>query len=139
MDDQSKNTTRYDWKSSSYDKGQMYAVRQANVQLLEPAQEGTNPPQASGFNAAEMYDKGYYMAVVNTVNEADKWGHCFNCGEEGHRWQECTKPLKESLQWAKEQIEHKNQSLNRDGGARAKGVWPSQVGMAQVNTAKANN
>ena len=38
------------------------------------------------------------MAVVNTVNEADKWGRCFNCGEEGHCWQECTKPLKESLQ-----------------------------------------
>ena len=33
------------------------------------------------------------MAVVNTANEANKWGRCFNCGEEGHRWQECTKTV----------------------------------------------
>ena len=66
--------------------------------------------------------------------------HCFNCGEEGHQWHECTKPLKESLRMREGMIRmHKNQSLNRDGGAGAKGVQPPQVGMAQANTAKANN
>ena len=70
------------------------------MQLPEPAQEET--VQISGFDAAETYNEGYYVAVVNTANEAEKWGHCFNCCEEGHQWQECTKPLKESLQRAKE-------------------------------------
>ena len=72
MDNLNKNTTHYDQKGSSYDKGQTYAVRQANVKLLEPAQEETDPLQASGFDAAETYDEGYYIAVVNTVNEANK-------------------------------------------------------------------
>ena len=124
MDNQSKNMTHYDRKSTSYDKGWTYAMRQANVQLPDPAQEEPDPQQASGFNAAEMYNEGYYVAVVNTANEAKKWGRCFNCSEEGHQWQKCTKPLKESLRRAKEWIECKNQSLNRDGGAGAKGVWP---------------
>ena len=131
--------THYDRKSTSYDKGRTYAMRQADVQLLDPTQEEPDPQQASGFDATEMYDEGYYVAIVNTVNEAKKWGHCFNCGEEGHQWQECTKPLKESLCRAKERIECKNQLLNRDGGARAKGVWPPQVGVTQANKAKVNN
>ena len=97
MDNQNKNTTHYDRKGISYDKSQTYAVRQAKVQLPDPVQEELDSQQASGFDAAKMYDDGYYVAVVNMVNEADKWGRCFNCSEEGHRWQECTKPLKESL------------------------------------------
>ena len=97
MDNQNKNTAHYDRKGTSYDKSQTYAVRQANVQLPDPVQEEPDSQQASGFDAAEMYDDGYYVAVVNMVNEADKWGHCFNCSEEGHHWQECTKLFKESL------------------------------------------
>ena len=133
MDNQGKSMTHNDRKSISFDKGRTYAMTQANVQLLDPAPEEPEPQQASGFNAAETYDEGYYVAIVNTVNEADKWGHCFNCDEEGHQWQECIKPLKESLRRAKEQIECKNQSLNRDGelGQRESGpprwVWPRPI------------
>ena len=115
MDNQSKSMTHYDRKSTSYDKDQTYAMRQANVQLLDPVSEEPEPQQASRFDATEMYDEGYYVAIVNMVNKAEKWGRCFNRCEEGHWWQECTKPLKESLWWAKEWIEHKNQLLNRDG------------------------
>ena len=87
VDNQGKSMTHYDRKSTSYDKGWTYAMRQADLQLLDPAPEEPEPQQASGFDATETYDEGYYVAVVNMVNEADKWGHCFNCGEEGHRWQ----------------------------------------------------
>ena len=52
--------------------------------LPDPAQGEPGLQPAPEFNAAETYDKGYYVAVVNTANEADKWGRCFNCGEEGH-------------------------------------------------------
>ena len=98
MDNQNKNTAHYDRKGTSYDKSRTYAVRQVDVQLLDPVQEEPDSQPASEFDAAETYDNGYYIAVVNMVNDADKWGHCFNCSKEGHRWQECTKLLKESLQ-----------------------------------------
>ena len=124
IDNQNKNTTHYDRKNTTFDRSWTYAVRQADVQLPDPVQEEPNPQPAPEFDATETYDVGYYIAVVNTANKANKWGCYLNCGEEGHRWQECTKPLKESLRRAKERIECKNQSLNRDGGAGAKGVQP---------------
>ena len=37
------------------------------------------------------------MAVIAMADEAERWGCCFNCGKEGHRWAECTEPLKDSL------------------------------------------
>ena len=40
----------------------------------------------------------------------------------GHHWAECTEPLKDSLKRAKGRANQKRQSLNWDGGARAKGV-----------------
>ena len=60
------------------------------------------------------------------AKEAKKWGRCFNCGEEGDRWADCTEPLKESLKQAKERANCKKQVLNWDGGARAKGACPSK-------------
>ena len=74
------------------------------------------------------------MAVINMANEADKWGHCFNCGKEGHRWAECKEPLKESLKLAKERANRKKQALNQDGGVGTKGARPPHMG-----TAKAEN
>ena len=84
LDNQSKNTTHYDRKNTAYDKSRAYVMRQTDMQLpdLAPAEPDLSP--ASEFDAAEMYDEGYYVAVVKTSDEADTWGHCFNCGEEGH-------------------------------------------------------
>ena len=73
------------------------------------------------------------------AKEAEKWGQCFNCGEEGHHWADCTEPLKESLKQAKERVNCKKQALNRDGGAGAKGAWPPQKGMTKADLAKAKN
>ena len=62
-------------------------------------------------------------------------GHYFNCGEEGHWWQECTKSLKESLQWAKEWIEHKEPIVKQGWGSWGKGrpggYGPGQYGPGQ--------
>ena len=84
-DNSNKNTTHYDRKSSSYDKNWTYAVRQAEVQLLDPVRDELDPPQSYEYDASETYDKGYYVAVVNTANKVELWGCCFNCGKEGHR------------------------------------------------------
>ena len=79
------------------------------------------------------------MAVTNMANEANKWGRCFNCSKEGHRWADCTEPLKESLKQAKERANCRKQLLNWDGGAGSKGAWPLQTGMAKADLAKAKN
>ena len=95
-DNQNKNMTHYE-RNSSYNKNQIHAVRQADMQLPESAQEELDLSQVCGFDADETYNEGYYVAVINMANEADRWGHCFNCGKEGHQWQECTNLLKKSL------------------------------------------
>ena len=134
-----KNTSHYN-KNSTYDKPWAYTVRHTDVQI--PDQGGDEPDLSptKDIDPDEIYDEGYYVAVINTANEADKWGRCFNCGKEGHRWAECKEPLKESLKLAKERANRKKQALNRDGGVGTKGVWPPpQTGMAKANTAKAEN
>ena len=79
------------------------------------------------------------MAVITMADEAEQWGRCFNCGKEGHHWAECTEPLKDLLKRAKERATWKRQSLNRDGGAGAKGAWPPKMGTAKADLAQAKN
>ena len=72
----------------------MYAVRHTEVHLPEPEQEEPDSPPVSEFDPGEVYDEGYYVAVIAMADEAEWWGRCFNCGKEGHRWAECTEPLR---------------------------------------------
>ena len=138
-DSMNKNTTHYGGKGSPYDKTWAYMVRHTDVQLPDPKQDEPSPPPSCEIDPAKIYNDGYYVAVINMANEADKWGWCFNCDKEGHRWADCTEPLKESLKQAKERANRKKQSLNWDGGARAKGAQPPQTGMAKADLAKAKN
>ena len=100
-DSSNKYTSHYN-KNSTYDKPRVYTVRHTDVQI--PDQRGDEPDLSptNDIDPDEIYDEGYYVAVINTANEANKWGRCFNCGKEGHRWAECKEPLKESLKLAKE-------------------------------------
>ena len=139
QDNYNKTTAHYGGKSSIYKKTQTYAVRHTDVQLPDPEPDEPNPPLNCEFDAGEVYDEGYYVAEIAMADEADQWGHCFNCGKEGHRWAECTKPLKDSLKQAKEWANHKNQLLNQDGGAGPKGAQSPQMGTAKANLAKAKN
>ena len=102
QDNHNKNMNHYSGKGPSYDKTWTYAVRHTNVQLPNPDQDEPDSSLASEFNVGEVYDEGYYMAITAMADEAERWGHCFNCGKEGHRWAECTEPLKDSLKQAKE-------------------------------------
>ena len=122
-DSGNKNTSHYN-KNSSYDKPRAYAVRHTNVQIPDQEGDEPDPSLANEIDLDEIYDEGYYVAVINTANEADKWGRCFNCRKEGHRWAKCKEPLKESLKLAKERANRKKQALNWDGGVGTKGAWP---------------
>ena len=125
-----KSTSHYN-KNSTYDKPWAYMVRHTDVQI--PDQRGDEPDLSptNDIDPDEIYDEGYYVAIINTANEADKWGCCFNCGKEGHRWAECKEPLKESLKLAKERANHKKQALNQDGGVGTKGARPPPDGYGQ--------
>ena len=94
-----------------------------------------NPPcpPSCNIDLDEIYDDGYYVAVINMAKEAEKWGQCFNCGEEGHRWADCTELLKESLKQAKERANRKKQALNQDGGSWGQGslVPPNRYGQGR--------
>ena len=138
-DNHNKNTNHYGGKGPTYDKTRAYAVRHTEVHLPEPEQEEPDSSPVSEFDPGEVCDEGYYVAIITMADEADWWGCCFNCGKEGHHWAECTEPLKDSLKRAKERANRKRQSLNRDGGARAKGARPPQMGTAKANPAQAKN
>ena len=102
QDNHNKNMNHYGGKGPSYDKTRTYAVRHTDVELLNPDQDEPDSSLASEFNTCEVYDEGYYVAVIAMMDEAEWWGCCFNCGKEGHLWAECTEPLKDSLKRAKE-------------------------------------
>ena len=130
----------YSGKDSQYEKTRTYTVRHADVHLPDPKQEEPSSPPDRKIDPVEIYNDGYYVAVINMANEADKWGWCFNCGKEGHCWAKCTEPLKESLKQAKERANRKKQSLNWDGRPRAKGAQPSpQTVTVKADSAKAKN
>ena len=58
-----------------------------------------------GKDPEDAYDKGYYIAVIDTADEMSRHLHlCFNCGRGGHYWVDCTEPLKDSLKQAKERV-----------------------------------
>ena len=132
-DSGNKSTSHYN-KNSTYDKPRAYTVRHTDVQI--PDQSGDKPDLSptNDIDLDEIYDEGYYVAVISTANEADKWGRYFICGKEGHQWAEYKEPLKESLKLAKERANRKKQVLNWDGRVGTKGARPPQMG-----TAKAEN
>ena len=97
QDNHNKNVNHYGGKGPMYDNTRVYAVRHTEVHLPEPEQEEHDSSPVSKFDLGELYDEGYFVGVITMADEADRWGHCFNCGKEGHRWVECTEPLKDSL------------------------------------------
>ena len=66
-----KNANHYGGKGPMYDKTRAYAVRHMEVHLLEPEQEEPDSSPVSEFDPGEVYDEGYYMAVIAMADEAD--------------------------------------------------------------------
>ena len=73
-DNMNKNPTHYGGKGSPYDKPRTYVVRHTDVQLPEAKQDEPTPPPSCGIDLDEIYDDGYYVAIINMAKEAEKWG-----------------------------------------------------------------
>ena len=68
-----KNASHYN-KNSTYDKPRAYTVRHTDVQILDQRGDEPDLSPTNDIDPDEIYDEGYYVAVINTANEADKWG-----------------------------------------------------------------
>ena len=102
-DNQHKNSGPNDRKNVLSEKARVYGIWQTELELPDPAPEEPEPPADSDSELEDSYDKGYYVAMIHETDEIDRtWNHCYNCGDEGHQWRDCTKPLKDSLREAKE-------------------------------------
>ena len=70
-DSSNKNTSHYN-KNLMYDKPQAYTVRHTDVQIPDQGGDEPDPSPTNEIDPDEIYDEGYYMAVINTANKADK-------------------------------------------------------------------
>ena len=64
-----------------------------------------------------LWRDGYYCCAIRNVDQSETFfGACFNCRDQGHRWQQCTKPLRQALQEIKDRIGQDGDRLNVFGG-----------------------
>ena len=87
-------------------KGLGYIARPTNVEPYPDVPQDFVPNTGVlGKDPDDAYDEGYYIGVINTADEMSRRLRlCFNCGQGGHYWADCTKPLKDSLKQAKERV-----------------------------------
>ena len=64
QDIHNKSTSHYSGKSPTYDIIRLYALRHTEVHLPEPEQGEPDSSSAPKFDPGEVYDEGYYVAVI---------------------------------------------------------------------------
>ena len=69
--DHNKSVNHYGGKGPMYNKTGAYAVRHTEVHLPEPEQGEPDSPSAPEFDPGEVYDEGYYVAIIAMANEAE--------------------------------------------------------------------
>ena len=62
------------------------------------------------------------MCTAAKADTADMfYNMCYNCREPGHRWRDCSKPLRQGLQDLKDRAEKDDERLNGSGGQQRSG------------------
>ena len=107
----------------------------------DSSSEEEDPEEAEWQRIADenaIWQDGYYMCAVTKADNADMFFNlCYNCHEPGHRWRDCSKPLRQGLQDLKERAEKDDKRLNGSGGGGDQGGcdpgrvkrgpgWPTQ-------------
>ena len=129
-DGQAKNTGYYDKKGYDWCGYGNYQSWAANIweELDDYQSNSLSGVESEKENNDVQQDSSYHIGVTTMVDEGDTFfGKCYNCGEPGHPWRDCKKPLKPALKLAlKSENDQKawrveKKQLNQTGGARMKG------------------
>ena len=104
------------------DRGNPKSAVRAQVTQVEPDSEPefrssaeSNKEGSADENALSR--DGYYCCAIRNVDQSETFfGACFNCRDQGHRWRQCTKPLRQALQEIKDRIGQDGDRLNVFGG-----------------------
>ena len=138
-----KNQAHYDkWGPRGY------AVQATNVwqDLEEYVSDSLLDMESDPKVPDVIQDRSYHVGVTNMADKVeDFFGKCFNCGEEGHLWQDCMKPLKPSLKAALNAENDRQgylldrKQLNQTRVPRVKRGCIPKAGMAKAPLAPAKN
>ena len=75
-------------------KSEGYAAKITQLPDDEPLSQ-SEPSDTSDVD--ENFEVGYYQGVIQAADMNDDVGRCYNCNDPGHKWRDCTKPLREGL------------------------------------------
>ena len=109
---------------------------QVNNDYLPPYVDYDNPDKLEqGDPELTLYTQFYKVAVQLADNAERRDGHCHNCKEPGHFWQECQQPLREEFKCLMDCTHQHQEELNKNGGPGAKGGQAPQAVVAQPQPA----
>ena len=136
-----KSVGYYDKKN--YDR-HGYGSDQAHAANIPDEPDDYQPDSLSEVESGRenddvQQDKSYHVRVTMTADEGEAFfGKCYNCGEPGHPWRDCKKPLKPALRLAlNSELERKawlkeKKKLNLNGGTGVKGGRIPKAPLAPV-------
>ena len=104
-------------------KSEGYAAKVTQLPDEEPRSQ-SEPSDTSDVD--EGFEVGYYQGVIQAADMNDDVGRCYNCNNPGHKWRDCTKPLREGLKRAYERLQQLQ--LNYKGDMKKKGVHVPRSG-----------
>ena len=104
-------------------KSEGYAAKVTQLPDEEPLSQA-EPSDASDVD--EGFEVGYYQGVIQAADMNDDVGRCYNCNDPGHKWRDCTKPLREGLKRAYERLQQLQ--LNYKGDVKKQGVHVPRSG-----------
>ena len=109
----------------------------------DPSSEEEDPEEAERQRIANenaIWQDRYYMCTAAKADNIDMfYNMCYNCHEPGHRWRDCSKPLRQGLQDLKDRAEKDDERLNGSGDGRDQGgraPWKGQKGAGPAGLAK---